>query len=173
MPAPTASATAPTTVAPSEVQTGSEAPAAAAPGRCGSGQLTVTIGGGSGGAAGSVITAVNFVNRGASTCTLDGHPGVSFVAGDDGHQVGNAAQRTGTPTKITLKSGAFAHATLRVVQAADFDPATCQPVQARGFRVFPPDQTASTFVARPWTACAGRTVNQLTVSPVEAGRPAE
>lgn len=168
--APTTAA--PTTAAPSGGgPTGTAPPAAEVPGRCASGQLTVTVGGGSGGAAGSIITAVNFVNKGAVTCTLDGHPGVSFVAGADGHQVGNAAKRVGASVKITLTRGAVAHATLRVVQAGAFDPATCHPTQARGFRVFPPDQTASAFVAHPQTACAGRGASQLTISPVEAGPP--
>lgn len=128
--------------------------------------MTVEVGNG---AAGSVITAVGFTNSGLSTCTLDGHPGVSFVAGDDGHQVGNAAQRVGTPMLVTLPPGGAARATLRIVQPGTYDPATCQPTPARGFRVFPPDHTASVFVRQPRTACAGTTITQLTISPVQSG----
>src|SRR4051812_3746340 len=47
------------------------------------------------GAAGSVYTPLVLTNVGPRTCELRGFPGVSYVAGDDGHQVGPAAVMDG------------------------------------------------------------------------------
>ena len=58
------------------------------PGRCASGQVGVTVGGGSGGAAGRIITAVNFVTNGPS-------PGTR--AGFDQHGAGNGWARRAAP----------------------------------------------------------------------------
>ena len=141
---------------------------------CLTGDLTITQGG-SGGAAGSVYTAVDFVNQGPGACTLDGHPGVSFVGGDDGHQVGTSAARGSEEplARVVLQPGGEAHATLRITEAGNFPPATCSAEAVRGLRVYPPDQTASAFVpfSEPDQACAGPGAAQLTVEPVVAGPP--
>ena len=126
-----------------------------------------------GGAAGSTYLAVVFTNRGSLPCTLDGHPGVSFVTGDNGTQVGAAADREKSGTRVTLQPRTQAHATLRQVQAGNFDKQKCRPVQALGYRVYPPDQRASAFVPAKTTACAATSVHLLTVGPVVAGAPTD
>jgi hypothetical protein len=58
------------------------------------------------GTAGTLYRPLVFTNTGGRSCTIQGFPGVSFVTGDDGHQVGEAAMRVdpkGPP--VTLKPG--------------------------------------------------------------------
>jgi hypothetical protein len=59
----------------------------AAPPPCLSSQLHVRRGRASA-ALGTSYVALVFVNRSSRTCSLRGFPGVSAVAGNDGHQVG-------------------------------------------------------------------------------------
>ncbi len=49
------------------------------------------------GAMGSWYTPLVFTNTGSTTCTLDGHPGVSFVDAT-GTQIGPSAERTDATT---------------------------------------------------------------------------
>lgn len=165
-PATASSAAAPT--ASSGPATASSAPAEAGAGRCATGQLRLGLGSEEG-AAGSTYRPLTFVNTGTAACTVDGHPGVSYVAGDDGHQVGAAAGRTGTPAPVTLAPGATASATLRIVNPRAYDAATCLPTPVTGLRVYPPDQTAAAFLPGPATACAATGVVLLTTGPVRAG----
>lgn len=167
---PTSTAVPPTA---SPAPPGSPAPGSspAGPAPCRTSDLRITVGGGSGGAAGSVYTAVLFTNAGSAPCTLDGHPGVSYVAGEAGTQVGPAAARTGTPSRVVLAPGAGAHATLRIVQYRNYPTGVCDPAAVRGFRVYPPDQTTAAFVPEPGTTCRDQRV--LTVGPVAAGPPTE
>lgn len=139
---------------------------------CTTSQLKITLGP-SNGAAGSTNTSLVFQNRSARECDLDGHPGVSFVAGPDGRQTGHPAARRGTPQVVVLQPGERAHAELRVVSYQAFRRGECRPTATRGFRVYPPDQTAATFVPAVRTACANPNplLNLLTVGPVVAGGP--
>lgn len=122
-----------------------------------------------GGTAGSVYESVVLVNRGTVACTLDGHPGVSYVVGATGKQVGAAATRDGVPALVTLAPGGAAHASLRVVDYQNIDRETCQSSPVAGLRIYPPDSTAATFVAAPGSTCADPSVQLLTVGPVQAG----
>lgn len=135
---------------------------------CRTGQLRVTLGPAEG-AAGSTYRPLRFTNRGSTTCTLSGHPGVSYVAGADGHQVGSPATRTGTPVHVVLRPGATASATLRGVRYETQDPARCRPTAVTGLRVYPPDQRASAFLRAPGRACAATGVRLLVVEPVRPG----
>ena len=80
---------------------------------------------------------------------------MSWVAGADGHQVGDAATRasapTGSPEKtITLAPGAVASAPLDIVQAAAIGTGQqCKPVPVRGLRVYPPGEKAALFISLP------------------------
>ncbi len=69
-------------------------PAAAAAG-CASGALRVSVGPANG-AAGSIYYPLDFRNASAAPCTLQGYPGVSFVASPGAGQVGGAAVRNPT-----------------------------------------------------------------------------
>jgi hypothetical protein len=138
--------------------------------RCTAGDLRLSLGGGDA-AAGTVYRTLRFTNVSGRSCTLRGYPGVSYVAGDDGHQVGGPAARTpegGTP--IRLGSGQTASAVVGLVNVHNYEAATCRPQPVRGLRVYPPDETRSTFVALRNTGCANPAVNQLTVSALQPGR---
>jgi hypothetical protein len=114
---------------------------------------------------------LQFTNSGSRSCVIQGYPGVSYVAGDDGHQVGPAAFRVGTKGgPISLAPGATANAPVGFVQVGNFDPAVCQPTPVRGLRVYPPHETAAMFVAMDGTGCAGSPPDpQLLVRTVETG----
>ena len=121
------------------------------------------------GAAGSVIAPLVLTNVGTRTCELRGFPGVSYVAGDDGHQVGPAAAMSGQRGgEVVLKPGAAAAAQLQMVNVANFDAAVCNPTPVRGLRVYPPGDTASLYVERAGTGCAGTPPgNQLSVQTLQ------
>jgi hypothetical protein len=132
--------------------------------------LKLSLGGGDA-AAGTAYRNLVFTNKGSRTCTMQGFPGVSYVAGDDGHQVGPAAYRTGKKgPAVTLKPGGSAFADVGFVQVANFDPAVCKPTEVRGLRVYPPHDYDSMFLPNAGTGCAGTPPgNQLTVATVQSG----
>jgi hypothetical protein len=128
-----------------------------------------------GGAAGSQGSFLIFTNTSKSTCTLYGYPGVSFVAGDKGTQVGDAFTRSpGGQQKltVTVAAGKTAYSQLVLVNEGVYDKAACRPVQVRGFRVYPPDETAAVFVSSPQTACSAKGKGVGRVVPIVAGSPA-
>lgn len=143
---------------------------AATSGECKVADLSLRLGGGDA-AAGTSYRALVFTNKGGRTCTIQGFPGVSYVAGDDGHQVGPAAERTGEKgAVITLKPGESAYADVGFVQVLNYDTNVCKPTEVRGLRIYPPHEYDSMFVSNPGTGCAGTPPgNQLTISTVQAG----
>jgi len=132
--------------------------------------LSLGLGGGDS-AAGTTYRAIVFTNKGGRTCTIQGFPGVSYVAGDDGHQVGPSAKRTGTKgAVITLKPGESAFADVGFVQVRNYDEGQCKPTETRGLRVYPPHDYDSMFLPNPGVGCAATPPgNQLTVSTVQPG----
>jgi hypothetical protein len=94
-----------------------------------------------------------------------------MVASATGNPIGAPADRTkrGQAKPLVLKSGRRAHATLRVVNAGNFPTGKCHPVQAKGFRVYPPNETHSAFVAHATTACHNAKVHLLSLTPYQAG----
>ena len=140
------------------------------PAVCTVGDLTVTLGA-SEGTAGTMYRALVFTNSGGRTCVIQGFPGVSFVAGDDGHQVGEAAIRTGAKgPAVILKPGATATAPVGFRNITAFDPAVCEPTDVRGLRVYPPHERKAEFVPFDTRGCAGVVPGgQLTVATVHAG----
>jgi Protein of unknown function (DUF4232) len=125
-----------------------------APQRCTTGELAVSLGEGDAGA-GSVMRALVFTNTGTRPCELRGFPGVSYVAGDDGHQVGPAAEMSGERgPEVPIAPRGTAVAQLRLVNVLNFDEAACRPTPVRGLRVYPPGDTASIFVPREGQGCA-------------------
>lgn len=133
--------------------------------------LGITVGGPGGAAAGTSSSFVIFHNQSQTTCTLHGHPGVSYVTGSDGHQVGAAADREGDTTLVSLKPGDYAHAKLFTISYQNYDPPTCQPTTVEGYRVYPPDQTGSAFIAAPGQTCGLASVHLLRVDGVLPGKP--
>jgi Protein of unknown function (DUF4232) len=125
-------------------------------------------------------TGLQLKNVGSAACALYGYPGVSWVAGADGHQVGAAAVRQADPTggaekTVTLAPGAVASAPLDIVDAAVFSPSTCKPVPVRGLRVYPPGEKAALFLSLPtqsggYGECSGATPDsELSIGYLQAG----
>lgn len=158
-PAPTPGAGA-TDPAPADGATGDPAASGDAP-RCTQADLTgstalPTEGGGAG--ASQLHVDLVLTNASGASCTLQGWPGVSFVGGGDGTQLGVPAvldRDTEHPT-VTLAPGASASAPLHYTQAGVFPDAECGMTPADGLRVYPPGSTASLFVAWPQAACSTR-----------------
>jgi hypothetical protein len=158
---------------PGTTNPGSPSAAPAGPTTCHSADLTVGLAGG-GGAAGTVYRSLQFTNKGAQPCTLQGFPGVSYTAGDDGHQVGSPAIREGDQGgTVTLNPGQVASAAVGFAQVDNFDPAECQKTLVRGIRVYPPGETNALFVPMSdQYGCAGNVSQygaQLKVKPVQPG----
>ncbi|MGI5176379.1 DUF4232 domain-containing protein [Dactylosporangium sp. CA-152071] len=177
---PTAGPTEAPTTAPTDGptaagSTGASAPAGSATtqqvtGRCRTGELRVTaMSAPGGGAMGGVYTWLVFTNTSGRTCSLYGFPGVSYVTGASGTQINEPAKREGTtPVRVDLAPGQGAHAQVRTGQSGAY-PDTCQPVEAAGYRVYVPDETASVFV--PWRVkvCSTDGVNGMLIGPVFPG----
>jgi len=130
---------------------------------CTAGSLTATTDSSGGGAAGSIYMQLIVTNSGTEPCLLKGYAGVSLTAGADGEPIGAAATRDdSTPvTDVLLAPGKAGAATLRYTQASNYPDCTRTP--AAGFRVYPPDDTASLFLAQPLDACSNTEINLLTI----------
>ncbi|HUY52834.1 MAG TPA: DUF4232 domain-containing protein [Streptosporangiaceae bacterium] len=151
--------------------TGSAAAAA-----CASSSLSATVNTSPGGAAaGSTYYPLNFTNTSSSPCTLFGYPGVSFVTGPAGSQIGDPASRNPavTAATVTLAPGAVAHATLQVVDALNYSKSDCAPVTAHWLRVFPPGQFTALYVKFSALTCSAKLPaklgSPLTVDAVKGG----
>ncbi|HEY0497912.1 MAG TPA: DUF4232 domain-containing protein [Kutzneria sp.] len=151
-------------------QTGDNGPQAVVsnnPSNCRSTELKLSFGHDSDHAMQKTYTSLQFTNTGQRTCTLQGFPGVSYVTGDNGQQVGLPANRSGNqgPT-ITLRPGLSTNAGLVIVNASPFPADQCKPVDVRGLRVYPPNETAAMFLPTSGQGCAGSVGPLLTVSSV-------
>lgn len=149
---------------------GSASGSAASGSRCATAQLTGSIADGGGGAsAGAQRVAIVLRNTGARACTLQGWPGVSFVGGGNGTQIGNPAtldRATPHPT-LSIRPGGEVQAIVTVEAAGNWDSATCHPRVTDGFRVIPPGSRQSLFVGASgslFESCASTSVHQLTTS---------
>lgn len=120
------------------------------------------------GAAGSVYYTLVLTNHGSAACILQGWPGVSFVTGSGGQQVGAAARRfPGTASAITVAPGQGAGAELQITQASNYG-TPCQITPVTGLRIYPPNQTGALFVAHTDQACANTSDVTLQVGPFKA-----
>ncbi|QWF80249.1 DUF4232 domain-containing protein [Amycolatopsis sp. CA-230715] len=157
---------------------GSPAPTSPAPtttkpddGLCKAKDLKLSLGRG-GAAAGTTYRPLLFTNVSDHDCTIQGFPGVSYVSGADGHQVGAAAYRDGTKgPAIKLGKGQVASADIGFATVANYDEAICNPEPVRGLRVFPPQERDSLFIEAPGTGCANDKIpgNQLLVRTLQKG----
>jgi hypothetical protein len=148
--------------------TASSATTTVATDACRTQSLRVTLGQGEG-ALGHYYVPIVFINTG-STCTITGYPDVSYYAGTDQHQVGDAAAHEPGPTPtVVLRTGESAYAWLNQVNVDNYDPAVCKPLAVTGVRVYPPDNTSPVLLPEPSArGCALRMVDQrqLTVHAV-------
>jgi len=162
---PSAEAAAPSTAA---------APQPVAPsgiGDCKAGDISLSLGRGNA-AAGTAYRPLVMTNTSGTKCVIQGFPGISYVAGADGHQVGKDAYRDGTKgAAVVLSKGESASVDIGFVNVQNYDPATCQPTPVKGLRVYLPQETASKFIDAPGTGCASDKIpgNQLTVKTAHAG----
>ena len=137
-------------------------------GLCKAGDVKLSLGQGDAGA-GSVYRPLLITNASSKSCLIQGFPGVSYVAGEDGHQVGKDAFREGTKgNAVKLDPGQTAAADIQFVNVRNYDPATCQPTPVKGLRIYLPQETASNFVPADGTGCASTKIpgNQLAVKTV-------
>ncbi|HWL86033.1 MAG TPA: DUF4232 domain-containing protein [Polyangiaceae bacterium] len=123
-----------------------------------------------GAALGTIFRALRFTNISGASCSMTAYPGVSFVAGDDGHQVGPAAQREASSHgTVILAPGAVASAITSQGDPSFYDPSQCQPTDVRGFRVYAPDDRLALFVPLPAGTQACAAIATLGVYAVKAG----
>jgi predicted small lipoprotein YifL len=160
-PASPSSSAPPTT---SSSASSSASPSVPAP--CRTADVRVALGPGEG-AAGSTYYPLRLTNTSGHPCRTGGFGGVSLVSSATGKPIGAPADRTkrGQAKPIVLDSGQRAEATLRVVNAENYPTGKCQPVQAKGFRVYPPNETHSAFVKHPTTGCRSGKVHLLSLTP--------
>ena len=159
-----------TSVPPSETQPASPAPTSAAPQStaagaqlCKASDLKAATDATGGGAAGSVYMELILTNSGKAPCHLKGFAGVSLTTGPNGQPIGAPAQRdTSTAVQdVLLAPGKSGTAVLRYTQAGNYP--DCAKTPAAGFRIYPPEDTASLFVARPSDACSNASIELLTI----------
>jgi Protein of unknown function (DUF4232) len=126
-----------------------------------------------GAAAGTNYVPLEFTNTSGHSCDMYGFPGVSFVTGNPGSQIGAAATRQTTfgPETVTLASGATAHAWLGIVDAGNFSPSACGLVTAHWLKIYPPDQYTALYARLTAPACSKKikSSDPLIILPVRPG----
>jgi hypothetical protein len=164
----TVTATASAPASSSAASPSSSAPAG--PAACVTSGLSASLGQGNG-AAGSTIIPLEFRNTSSSGCTLFGYPGVSFVTGPGGSQIGNSASEdSATPRQsVTLAAGATAHALLQVAVAQNYPPSRCHLAKAHWLRIFPPGETAPLYLKFNSDTCTAKSIRVLAVQTVQPG----
>ncbi|HEY3683355.1 MAG TPA: DUF4232 domain-containing protein [Streptosporangiaceae bacterium] len=141
-----------------------------ASGECRSGDLSVTAGAGQSGGAGHVSTRLTFTNTSGHECWMRGYPGVSYVAGGNGAQVGASALRNGgeapSAARITMLPNGHAYANFDQPQPRNFPKAQCDPTSVRGLRIYPPDETTALYAPDHALACGHGTAGRPSVGAV-------
>lgn len=135
---------------------------------CKASTLKATTDATGGGAAGSVYMELILTNSGTSSCHLKGFAGVSLTSGPNGQPIGAPARRdTSVPVgDVLLAPGKSGTAVLRYTQAGNYP--DCVKAAAAGFRVYPPEDTASLFVPRPSDACSNASIELLSIGAFQA-----
>ncbi len=143
---------------------------------CATADLSGTVNTSQGGAAaGSTYYPLNLTNTSKSSCYLFGYPGVSFVTGPSGSQIGEPASRNPAvaPRTVILAPGGTAHVTVQVVDALNYSKSDCQPVTAHWLKVFPPGQFSALYIKFTATTCSVKLPAKLgvplTVDAVKGG----
>lgn len=137
---------------------------------CRSSDLRVTRADTEAGGMGHAIVRLVFRNASSHACWMKGYPGVSYVTGDDGHQVGGAARRDRdrppSAARIWLIPNAHAYASLDQVNPHNYPTARCDPTTVRGMRVYPPDEASALYVPGKTQVCAKDGTGRPTVSAI-------
>jgi hypothetical protein len=155
----------------SSVPAAGSSPSKPAVASCATSQLKLGIGQ-SNGTAGSVVIPLQFRNASSTACSLYGYPGVSFVTGVGGSQIGASAGEDPAAARmlVTVAAGSTVHALLQVTVAQNFPAAKCKLVTAHWLKVFPPGQTAPLYQKYTSATCSSpskavRVLNVQTVLP--------
>jgi hypothetical protein len=159
-PSPSASSAAPSTSQPPP----SSAPSTSTgPALCKAATLSAATDATGGGAAGSVYMTLTLTNTGTDPCLLKGYAGVSLTADANGAPIGAPAKRDeSTPVAdVLLAPGQGGNAVLRYTHAENYTDCTLTP--AAGYRIYPPEDTASLFVAQPTQACSNAAIELLSI----------
>lgn len=137
--------------------------------RCHTGDLKAATGGVESNA-GVLYLSLVFTNKSAAKCSLTGYPTVSWVSAKTGKTVNKPfAPDTAAATPVLLEPGAKAHATLAYHQPDEVDPAKCKPVTVKGYKVAPPQESASILVVGSTVACSSTGINTGKVLAIIAG----
>lgn len=175
---PSASSSASASADPVPAETPSQASASTGPppheatgaavARCRASALKASTNASGGGAAGSVYMQLILTNSGSVPCHLNGFAGVSLTNGPSGEPIGAPARRdTSAPAvSVLLAPGRAGSAVLRYTQARNHS--DCVLVPAAGFKIYPPEETASLFVAQPSDACSNASIELLAIGPFQA-----
>ena len=145
---------APASASPTAPQTPPSSPAVPA---CAPSGLTGTVPSGAGGAAaGSTYYPLNLTNNSGKSCYLYGYPGVSFVTGPSGSQIGAPASRNPavSPSTVVLAPGQTAHVTVQVVNPLNYSKSDCKPVTAHWLKIYPPGQYGALYVKFTALTCS-------------------
>jgi len=163
-PAATTAAATPTAASASATTAPATPPSTPSSPACSTADLSATVNTGPGGAAaGSTYYPLNFTNTSKSSCYLYGYPGVSFVTGPSGSQVGQPASRNPAvaPSTVILAPGGTAHVTIQVVDAMNYSKSACKPVTAHWLKVFPPGQFTALYVKFSSLTCSAKLPSNL------------
>jgi hypothetical protein len=125
--------------------------------------------GASQGTAGTFYQAIVLTNTSNATCTLYGYPGVSFVTGVGGSQVGAPATKNAVNAKalVTLAPGGKANVLLGVHDAGAI--ANCHITTVNWLRIYPPGDYGSIYVQYNAQACANTAKPIMSVTTVRTG----
>lgn len=167
----TGTVTAPPAATPAPDSPGAGTPAAAPEpaGSCTTATLTAALETPEGaGAAGSTYRSIVLTNTGASSCTLEGFPVVTY-ADAAGAPIGAEAvmDDSAESGSVNVPAGGKATAQLRESNAGFFDEADCVPVPATQLLITI-GGGAPLAVAHEAQACSGPGPEQLSVGPYEA-----
>jgi len=168
-PAPTSTpaSTSPASSPVRNVQAPAPGPGAA---NCHAADLTVAIVEGDGAGMSQDRVNVQFTNKSAKDCALQGSPGVSFVR-ENGIQVGEPAKREAKSEgeALVLAPGRSVKSPLTIVSFGAFDQSKCKPLATEGLRIYAPGDTAAMFIAQPGVqACSALGESQMTVGVLAA-----
>jgi hypothetical protein len=125
--------------------------------------------GASQGTAGTIYQVIDLTNTSASSCTLYGFPGVSFVTGVGGTQVGAPATRSHAvaATQQTLAPGGKANVLLAIHDAGAYP--NCKLTSVDWLKIYPPGDYGSLYVQYNAQTCANPAKSIITVTAVAAG----
>lgn len=117
--------------------------------------------------AGTTFYPLKFVNKGKTSCTLTGYPGVSAVT-SAGKQIGNPASRSGGKFRtVTVAPGKQQSASVGIVDTGNFSATNCKPVTAAGLKIIPPNQSQSVTLKKKFLTCSSTTTTSLQVRPIK------